>query len=146
LVFEFGDTLDGFRHQRPGEVLVAEPFAALDRVHEMALDRVAGRQHDIIAALDHPGAAAFAEQTLRCNRYIKRRIGRLGVQRRNKSSAARAEDQDVGPQPFQLHQKVLARKTKATNADAAAARTASHFWPPNQGRFSSTSTRSPPST
>ena len=41
-----------------------QPFAALDRVHEMALDRIAGIERDVVAALHHAGAAAFAEQAL----------------------------------------------------------------------------------
>ena len=48
--------------EEPGEVLVVQPFAALDRVHEMALDRIARRKRDVVAALHHARAAAFAEQ------------------------------------------------------------------------------------
>src|SRR5437764_14660037 len=59
LVFKFGDPFNGLGHQRPGEILIAKPFAALDRVHEMTLDRIAGLERDVVAALDHPGATAF---------------------------------------------------------------------------------------
>ena len=41
-----------------------QPLAALDRVHEVALDRVARRERDVVAALHHARAAAFAEQAL----------------------------------------------------------------------------------
>ena len=39
LVFKLAHPLDRAGHQRPGELLVRQPFAALDGVHEMALDR-----------------------------------------------------------------------------------------------------------
>jgi hypothetical protein len=32
----------GAGHERPRELLVGQPLAAFDRVHEVALDRVAG--------------------------------------------------------------------------------------------------------
>ena len=41
-----------------------EPLAALDGVHEVALDRVGRGERDVVAALDHARAAALAEQTL----------------------------------------------------------------------------------
>ena len=41
-IFQLADAHRRRRYQQPGEVLVVEPAAALDRVHEMALDRVAG--------------------------------------------------------------------------------------------------------
>ena len=63
-VFQFADALDRRGDQRPGQFLMRQPFAAFDRVHEMALDRVAGIERDVIAALHHAGAAAFAEQPL----------------------------------------------------------------------------------
>ena len=39
LVLELVHALDGLGHQRPGHLLVGQPLAALDGVHEMALDR-----------------------------------------------------------------------------------------------------------
>src|SRR6516165_1100947 len=83
--------------------LVAQPFAALDDVYEMALDRVVRLERDVVAALHHLGAAAFAEQALGGNGDIQRRIARVGMQRRKQAGAARAEDQHVGPEPFYLH-------------------------------------------
>ena len=41
LVLELVDALDRAVDQRPREILVGQPLAALDRVHEVALDRVA---------------------------------------------------------------------------------------------------------
>jgi hypothetical protein len=37
-VFEFVDAFYGGGHQRPGQVLIGQPLAAVDGVHEMALD------------------------------------------------------------------------------------------------------------
>jgi hypothetical protein len=53
LVLELVDALDRPRDQRPRQVLVGQPLAALDGVHEVALDRVAGRERHVVAALDH---------------------------------------------------------------------------------------------
>ena len=38
LVFQFLHAFDRFGHQRPGKILVGQPFAAVDGVHEMPLD------------------------------------------------------------------------------------------------------------
>ena len=75
LVLELVNALDRTGHQRPREILVGQPLAAFDRVHEMALDRVAGGQRDVVAALDHARAAAFAEQALDRDRDRQRGIG-----------------------------------------------------------------------
>ena len=64
LVFQFAHPLDRAGHQRPGEILVGQPVAALDRVHEVPLDGVARSQRDVVAALDHARTAALAEQAL----------------------------------------------------------------------------------
>ena len=92
LVLELVHALDRLRHERPGEVLVGEPLAALDRVHEVALDRVARGERDVVAALDHARAAALAEQAL--HRDGDRELGRrlVRVQRREQARAAGAED------------------------------------------------------
>ena len=96
LVLQLADAHAAPRDEQPGEVLVVEPLAALDRVHEVALDRVAGRERDVVAALHHAGAAAFAEQALHRDGDVE--LGRrlLGVQRREQPGAAGAEDEDVG--------------------------------------------------
>src|SRR6478752_1554674 len=64
LVLELVNARDGAVDERPREVLVRQPFAALDRVHEVTLDRIAGRERDVVAALHHSRTAAFAEQSL----------------------------------------------------------------------------------
>ena len=79
LVLQLVDALDGAGHQRPGEILVGQPFAALDGVHEMALDRVARGERDVVAALHHARAAAFAEQSLHRDGDVERRVPRAGA-------------------------------------------------------------------
>ena len=96
LVLQLADADRRLRHQQPGEILVVEPGAAFDRVHEMALDRVAGRKRHVVAALHHAGAAAFAEQTLDRDGDVEIGLRLLGVQRRQQPGAAGAENQDVG--------------------------------------------------
>jgi hypothetical protein len=83
-VLQFMDPLDRLVDQGPGELLVGEPLAAFDRVHEVALDRVALGECDVVAALDHPGAAALAQEALDGDGDGKRRIGlvRVKAQRR----------------------------------------------------------------
>ena len=148
LVFELGDALDRLGHERPGELLVGQPLAALDRVHEMPLDRVALVNGHVVAALHHARAAAFADEALGRDGNIERRIGGVRMQRGEQAGATRAEDQNIRLEPFQRHadfQNTLARNTNAATAEAAAASSASRFWPSSQPMFSSTSSRSPPS-
>ena len=87
--------------QQPGQLLVVQPLAALDGVHEMTLDGIAGRQGHVVAALDHAGAAAFAEQPLDGHGDRKLRIPVMGMQRREQAGAARAQNQDVRGKPLQ---------------------------------------------
>ena len=75
LVETFGDEL-------PGQILIIEPLAALDRIHEMPLDGVAGRERDVVTALHHAGAAAFAEQTFYRDGDVEIGVGFLRMQRR----------------------------------------------------------------
>ena len=75
LVFELVNALDRAGDERPRELLIGEPLAAFDRVHEMTLDRIGRRQRDVVAALDHARAAALAEQPLDGDRDVQRRIG-----------------------------------------------------------------------
>ncbi len=95
LVLQLVDALDRQRHQLPGEILVGQPLAALDRVHEVALDRVARGKRHVVAALDHARAAALAEQALDRDGDRKCRVGLVRVQRGEQAGAAGAEDQDV---------------------------------------------------
>ncbi len=62
LILQLADAHRRLRHQRPGELLIVEPGAALERVHEVALRRIILGQGHVVAALDHARAAAFAEQ------------------------------------------------------------------------------------
>ena len=82
--------------QQPRQLLLVEPAAAVDRVHEMPLDGILRRQRDVVAALHHAGAAAFAEQALHRDGDVELGPRLLGVQRREQAGAAGAEDQDVG--------------------------------------------------
>src|SRR5262249_49767365 len=145
-VLELGDALDRLAYQGPGEILVRQPLAALDRVHEVALDRIAEVQRHVVAALDHARATAFAEQAFGRDRDFERRIGGMRVQCGKQPGAARAEDQDISIEPLDYHadQKTRARKMTATSAEATAASTASRFCPSSQVKFSTTSSRKPP--
>ncbi len=139
--------LDRSAHQRPRQFLVRQPLAALDGVHEVALDQVALVQRDVVAALHHAGAPAFPHQALADDRDVEIRIGAMGMQRREQPGTARAEDQDVGFETFEGHEILrtyAARNTKATTADMPAAMVASCFCPSLQSRFSITSSRTPP--
>ena len=98
LVLQFVDALDRALDQGPGEFLVGQPLAAFDRIHEVALDRVALRQRDVVAALDHARTAALAQQPLDRDGDVQPRIRRMRVQRGEQARAAAAEDQKVGSQ------------------------------------------------
>ena len=93
---QFADAARRGLDQQPGEILVVEPAAAFDGVHEMPLDRVRGRQRDVVAALHHAGAAAFAEQAFDRDGDVEFGIGFFRVQRGEQPGAAGAEDQNVG--------------------------------------------------
>ena len=124
LVFQLADALDRALDQRPGELLVVDPGPALDRVHEMSFEAVAGRERHIVAALHHAGAAALAEQALGGDGDIERRVGAVGVQGGEQPRTPGAEDQDVALHPLD-HAKAAARKPKpASSARPPAARSA----------------------
>src|SRR5579863_7871260 len=148
LIFQFAHPLDRGRDQRPGQFLMRQPFAAFDRVHEMALDRIAGIERDVITALHHAGAAAFAKETLAHHRDVEIGIGFEGMQRREQAGAAGAEDQNVGLETLDVHfylQNTVARKPAAMRTDIAAAMVASCFCPSRQSKFSIARMRKPPS-
>src|SRR5579875_418110 len=154
LVLELADALDGRGDEGPGELLVRQPLAALDRVHEMALDRIAGIEGDVVATLDHARAAAFSKETLGRDGEVERRIRPMGMEGGEKARATRAEDEDIGPPPLDRYARdghgpalnsASARKAKATTHEIAAASSASRFWPSRQAKFSMSSRRSPPS-
>jgi hypothetical protein len=82
LVLQLADARARLRDEQPGEILIVQPRAAFDRVHEVALDGIGGRKCHVVAALHHARAAAFAEQALHRNRDVEVRIGALRVKRR----------------------------------------------------------------
>ena len=132
LVLELVDALDGLGHQRPRQILVGQPLAALDGVHEVALDRIARGQRHVVAALDHARAAALAEQAL--DRDRDRQLGRglVRVQRREQAGAAGAEDQDVGLQPLDRgcrHTLTPRPASTAARRDCASSRTTPYRLP-----------------
>ena len=87
-VLEFVDTLHRCFHQRPRELLVWKPFASLDRVHEVALDGVFRRERDVVAALHHPCATAFAKQAFDRDGNGQPRVALMRVQRREEPRAS----------------------------------------------------------
>ena len=80
LVLQLADARARLVDEQPGEVLIVQPGAALDRVHEMTLDGIARRKRHVVAALHHARAAAFAEQALDRDGDVEIGIGALGVQ------------------------------------------------------------------
>ena len=103
LVLQLTHALDRRAYQRPGELLMRQPFAALDRVHEMALDRIARVERHVVAALHHARAAAFTEQALARDRDVETGIGPVGMQRRKQTGAAGAQNQNIGLEAFKGH-------------------------------------------
>ena len=96
-VLKLADAHDRLLAELPGHILIGEPFSAPDRIHEMPLDGVTAAKRHVIAALNHPGAAAFADKALDSDGDAgARRGGLLGVQGRKKPRAAGADDQDIG--------------------------------------------------
>ena len=61
-------------------------------------------QRDVVAALHHARAAAFAEQALGGDRDVEIGIGLMRMQRREQPGAAGAEDQNVGVEPLDHRQ------------------------------------------
>ena len=82
--------------ERPGELLVVEELAALERVLEMQIDRVARIEHGVVAALDHPRAAGPADRALADDGDLQLGRGRGGVQDAHQPGAAAADHRDVG--------------------------------------------------
>ena len=111
------------RDQQPRQLLLVEPAAALDGVHEMPLDRVGRRERDVVAALHHAGAAAFAEQALHRDGDVELGPRLLGVQRREQAGAAGAEDQDVGVEGLHARTIMHARRRNLSGGFAPLLRT-----------------------
>ena len=96
LVFKLVDADYCLLAQAPRHVLVRQPFAAIDRVHEMALNGIATAECNIVAALHHTCATAFADQPLYGNRDPCTFGGRLLCMKcRKKSGPSRTKDQDI---------------------------------------------------
>ena len=64
LIFQFAHPLRRSLAEPPRHILIRQPLAAVNRVHEMPLDAVAGSKRNIVSTLHHPRTAAFADQTL----------------------------------------------------------------------------------
>ncbi len=105
-IFQLANDLRRVLHEVPREVLVVDIAAAFDRVLEMRLDRVLGIERDIIAALHHARAAAFAEHPLAHEQNILTRIAPTGVQRCHEAGAACAKDEDVSRELLGGHNKL----------------------------------------
>ena len=97
LVLQLVNALDRGLAQPPRHILIGKPLATIDRVHEMALDRIAAAKRHIVSTLHHAGAAALADQPLDRKRDFRAcGCALLGVQRGEQPAAAGPEDQDVG--------------------------------------------------
>ena len=95
VVLQLMNAFDSDIDQLPGKVLIVEPFTAFDRVHEMALNRIVGRQDDIVAALNHSGAAAFAEEPFDGDGDVLLRRRLMRMQGGEEACPSAAEDQDI---------------------------------------------------
>src|SRR5262249_47326052 len=85
LVLELAHSFKGARHERPGELLVGQPCATLDRVHEMALNGVARCKRDVVPTLHHARAAALAKESLHGDGDAERRVSSLRMQGREQT-------------------------------------------------------------
>jgi hypothetical protein len=92
LVFQLLHALDGLAHERPGHVLVGQPLAALDGIHEVTRDGVTRVERDVVAALNHARAAALADQALAGDGNAEVRVGLIGVQSRKQTGTAGTQD------------------------------------------------------
>ena len=96
LVLQFADTQHRLFAEAPGHVLIGQPFAAIDRIHEVALNGVTAPERHVVAALHHPGAAGFAHKPLNRDRDPRAFRGRLlRMERCKQARAPTAKDQDV---------------------------------------------------
>src|SRR6266545_2384624 len=96
LRLELEHALRSFGDQRPDQLLIVDPAAALKRVEKMRVERIGLAEHGIVAALDHARAARAAEQTLDDNGDGERGRPVRGVKRCAEPGAASAQHQDVG--------------------------------------------------
>src|SRR5262249_9550507 len=59
--FKLANALRGCLHERPGEFLVIEVRAPLNRILEVLRERILGMQDSVVAPLHHACAAGFAQ-------------------------------------------------------------------------------------
>ena len=64
----------------------------------MTLDRISFCDGDVVAALDHPRTAAFAQQPFHSNDDVQIRGRLVRMQRSKKPSPTGAENKDIGLQ------------------------------------------------
>ena len=94
-VLHLEDALRRLRDQGPGQFLIVYQAAAPDRVVVMLVERIVLVQDGVVAALDHAGAAALAEQALAGDDDVEAGRGVARVDRRVQRCAAAADDQHV---------------------------------------------------
>ena len=105
LVLQLSNTHNRLLAQTPSHVLVGQPFATLNGVHEVPLDSVATAKGDVVATLNHPRAAAFADQAFDSNGDLGA-LGRclLGMKGREQTRTTRAKDQNIRVVPFDIRE------------------------------------------
>ena len=127
-VLQLDDAFDRAFDQPPGEILVVQPLAAFDRVHEVAFERVTRSQRHVVSALDHAGAAALAEQAFHRDGDLEVRVLVMRMQRCQQPGAAGAQNQQVGLVMLDPgHAKDLRTKPAPTASAAAAAQPIQSF-------------------
>ncbi|MCY1517339.1 hypothetical protein D9M68_520160 [compost metagenome] len=109
LVFQLAYPFYRAFNQPPRQILARQPFSTFDGVHEVAFHRIARGQRNVVAALDHAGTAALAEQALHGDRHLQGRICLLGMQRREQAGAPGAQHQNVCLVVFDMHVRSLQR-------------------------------------
>src|SRR5262245_54791958 len=123
-VLELADARTRLADQQPGKLLIVQPRAALDGVHEVTLDGIARRQRHVVTALHHARAAAFPEQALHGDGDVEIGICALGVQRGEEASAPSPEYEDIGIEPVHCergHFNASMRARTSSRREAAAA-------------------------
>ena len=94
-VLHLEDALRRLGDQGPGQLLIVYQAAAPDRVVVMPVERIVLVQDGVVAALDHAGAAALAEQALAGDDDVEAGRGVARVDRRIQRRSAAADDQHV---------------------------------------------------
>ena len=92
LIFQFLHPRDRGLTQAHRHILIWQPLATIDGIHEMTFHRVTGRQGNVVATLHHARATTFTEQTLNCNSDMEVWIGLARVQSREQAGTSTTED------------------------------------------------------